>query len=102
MMFKTAFTVLALAVAGASAQICSGHKYGIADLGSQVYRVFDTSCNTVEIDVDTWVNPCTSGQFSCSPEPITITGADIQGSWYDCSRGSGSCNGDSITVCCGN
>ncbi|TCD65075.1 hypothetical protein EIP91_003277 [Steccherinum ochraceum] len=104
MMLKTTFTILALAVAGASAQICPGFNYGIADLGGQVYRIYDDSCNTIQVVDDSSVNPCTAGQFSCSPPPITITGAEIRGLWYNC-RGdprSGSCNGENINVCCRN
>ena len=35
--------------------------------------VYDANCNVVD-GLTTNQNPCTSGTFSCSPAPITITG----------------------------
>ena len=110
MMIKLSFIAVALTAVGVNA-ICPGFNFGIADLGNQncvpfhfppprfagaVYPLifsyffslgiadhfFDDSCNIVETVVDPGANVCTNGQFSCSPPPITITGANILGNWY--------------------
>lgn len=100
MLFKPT-SVLALVFAAVNVHgICPGYKYGIADLGNTncksthppstprlcssfldfyADRIFDTSCNVVETDIYFNINVCTIGKFSCSPPPITITGAEIQG-----------------------
>ncbi|TCD61459.1 hypothetical protein EIP91_008416 [Steccherinum ochraceum] len=99
-MFKSTIAVLAVAVASASASICTGgYALGISDLGNQNYRIFDTNCNVIETDIYTGVNVCTMDKFTCSPEPITITGVKVDNTWYQCERGGGSCIGDNINVC---
>ncbi|THG95492.1 hypothetical protein EW026_g6167 [Hermanssonia centrifuga] len=106
MIFKAVLTAAVISSVGLTGvnAICPGFNYGIADLGNQNYRIFDDSCNVVETDIYVGVNPCTNGKFSCSPPPITITGAEIQGNQYACRSdpNSGSCNGETITVCCRN
>ncbi|TCD64782.1 hypothetical protein EIP91_003642 [Steccherinum ochraceum] len=105
-MFKSTTTLLALTLTAASVAsadyVCpGGHAYAIADLGDQRgYRVFDNYCNVVETDTyPLGTNVCMIDKFKCSPEPITITGAYVDGYWYDCVQGSGSCKGNSINVC---
>lgn len=45
-------------------------------------RAYDDSCNSVETWVYQNVNPCTVGEFTCSPPPVQITGAKILNNWY--------------------
>ncbi|THH27967.1 hypothetical protein EUX98_g6233 [Antrodiella citrinella] len=102
-MFKlTLAAAFVFAVVNVNA-ICPGFNYGIADLGDESYKIYDDGCNVIETDIFS-SNPCTQGKFSCSPAPITITGAEINGLWYACrpDPNSGSCNGYNINVCCRN
>ncbi|ETW82155.1 hypothetical protein HETIRDRAFT_115608 [Heterobasidion irregulare TC 32-1] len=102
-MIKLTFVAVALTAVGVNA-ICPGFNYGIADLGNQNYRFYDDSCKAVETYIATGVNVCTSGKFTCSSSPVTITGAKILNNWYACRSDSqsGSCNGEKISVCCRN
>ncbi|MFK9312049.1 hypothetical protein ACJEKH_26070, partial [Escherichia coli] len=81
--FTALAAILALVVSPVIA-VCPGYNFALQDLGNTNYRAYDDSCNSVE----TWVyinqNPCTAGDFSCSPPPIQITGAKIDGLWYAC------------------
>ena len=72
----------------------------LADVPFFADYVYDDTCEIVETLIYTGSNPCTDGSFSCSPPPITITGANILGSWYECRTDprSGSC-GHKINVC---
>ncbi|KAH8101457.1 hypothetical protein BXZ70DRAFT_906587 [Cristinia sonorae] len=100
-MFKS-FIVAALVFAGVGVHaesICPGYMYGIADLGNQNYRIYDYSCKSVETDILVGQNVCTIDKFTCSPPPVTITGVKLDGRWYSCQRGGGSCNGEHINVC---
>jgi len=54
--------------------------YGMTD-ERPLDRVYDTNCNLVEEIDSRNSNPC-NGLFSCSPPPITNTGARIRGSPY--------------------
>ncbi|TCD61460.1 hypothetical protein EIP91_008417 [Steccherinum ochraceum] len=103
-MFRSTIAVLALAAAAASQTICpGGYDLGIADLGNQHYKMFDLMCmNVIEDDDYAGQNVCMIDKFTCSPEPITITGVKVDDKWYQCEyvENSGSCIDEHITVCC--
>ncbi|TCD67577.1 hypothetical protein EIP91_012207 [Steccherinum ochraceum] len=101
--FKSTIAVLALVAAAASQTICpGGYDFGIADLGDQHYQFFDLMCmNVLEDDDYAGKNVCMMDKFTCSPEPITITGVNIGGKWYKCEpvENSGSCIDEHVNVC---
>jgi len=84
--------------------VCPGFNFALQDRGNQnctfCFRsfllsfpfspvistrpdnIFDDSCNGVQTYIYTGVNACTQGTLTCSPPPVTITGAKINGLWF--------------------
>ncbi|KZP28451.1 hypothetical protein FIBSPDRAFT_701035, partial [Athelia psychrophila] len=102
--------VLPFLLASQVVAICPGYNYGIGNVisegnGVNRWNVYDDSCNVVD-GLTTNQNPCNEGIFSCSPPPIIFNGYknSFTGLKYACRTdpNSGSCGGDTISVCCRN
>lgn len=68
-------SLMFVSLAGCAAAICPGFNYGIGNmrpgpLGND-WNVYDDSCNVVD-GLLTTENPCDSGVFGCTPDPITF------------------------------
>ncbi|KAK3203930.1 hypothetical protein GRF29_106g1005688 [Pseudopithomyces chartarum] len=102
-------SLMFVSLAGCAAAICPGFNYGIGNvepgpLGND-WKVYDDSCNVVD-GLLTTENPCDSGVFGCTPDPITFNSYknSFSGLVYACrpDPNSGSCGDDVISVCCRN
>ncbi|KAF8918358.1 hypothetical protein CPB85DRAFT_78455 [Mucidula mucida] len=100
-MIWLAFGLIALCkFAGA---ICpGGYLYGIANIPDLsngppgTWRVFDTSCATVLTVITD--NPCSSGDFGCTPSPIRFNKLFLEGDNFSCEaiNNSGQCQSSGI------
>lgn len=90
--------------------ICSGYDYGITTRHTTTDKegtekptwvVYNANCLSVD-KLDTSTNPCDSGKFGCSAEPIFFNKyTDPDGVGYSCSTDSRSekCWEQDISVC---
>ncbi|KAF2098317.1 hypothetical protein NA57DRAFT_77106 [Rhizodiscina lignyota] len=111
-MFSSTLVLVALAASFTSVSaVCPGFNFAIGqnfdNAGLPSWNVYNDDCSIHE-PITLWTdgNPCTSGIFSCTPDPITFNQYTDgrTGLIYACRTdpNSRTCGSDTIGVCCRN